>query len=142
MIGLLTLIVVLCFSACQKYLDIVPDNVAVIEHAFKLRTEAEKYLFTCYSYLPKNGDGWFNAGLMSGDEIWLPQDDQTHWHPAFRIAEGQQNKDAPLFNEWGGDLKGADGRFNYLKMFIAIRHCNIFLENVEDTNKIPDLPLA
>lgn len=126
-------------SACKKYLDIVPDNVAVIENAFKLRTEAEKYLFTCYSYLPKNGDGWFNAGLMSGDEIWLPQSDQAHWHPAFRIAQGQQNKDRPLFNEWGGDLKGGDGRYNYLVMFRGIRHCNIFLENIKDQTKVPDL---
>ncbi len=128
--------------SCTKYLDIVPDNIAVIEHAFKLRTEAEKYLFTCYSYLPKHGDGWFNAGMMAGDEIWLPQDDQVHWHPAFRIAQGQQNVGDPLFNEWGGNLKGGDGRFNYLRLFQAIRHCNIFLENVRDQTKVPDLPLA
>lgn len=129
-------------SSCSKFLDIVPDNVAVIENAFKLRTEAEKYLFTCYSYLPENGDGWFNVGMMAGDEIWLPQDDQAHWHPAFRIAQGLQNVGDPLFNEWGGNLKGGDGRFNYLRLFQAIRHCNIFLENVKDTNKIPDLTVA
>lgn len=136
------MLILFCSSSCKKYLDVVPDNVAVIEHAFKLRTEAEKYLFTCYSYLPKNGDGWFNAGLMSGDEIWLPQDNKAHWHPAFRIAQGEQNKDNPLFNEWGGSLKGGDGRFNYLQMFRAIRHCNVFLENIEDLSKVPDLSLA
>lgn len=129
-------------NSCSKFLDIIPDNVAVVEHAFKLRTEAEKYLFTCYAYLPKNGDGWFNAGMMSGDEIWLPQDDQAHWHPAFRIAQGMQNVGDPLFNEWGGNLKGGDGRFNYLKMFQGIRHCNIFLENLRDELRVPDLPLA
>lgn len=129
-------------SSCKKYLDIVPDNVAVIENAFKLRNEAEKYLFTCYAYLPKNGDGWFNAGMMSGDEIWLPQNDRAHWHPAFQIAQGQQNKDNPLFNEWGGSLKGGDGRFNYLNMFKAIRQCNIFLENIRDESKVPDLNIA
>ena len=96
--------------------DIVPDNVAVIDNAFKLRIEAEKYLFTCYSFLPKNGDGWFNAGMMSGDEIWMPQTDQATWHPAFRIAQGEQNRNAPWFDEWGGDRKGGDGRFNYLNM--------------------------
>lgn len=138
--------IILCFlafgvSACQKFLDIVPDNVSVIEHAFKLRNEAEKYLFTCYSYLPKNGDGWFNIGMMSGDEIWLPQNDQAHWHPAFRIAQGQQNVGDPLFNEWGGNQKGGDGRFNYLKMFVGLRHCNIFLENIKDPTKAPDLTL-
>ncbi|GGH01804.1 RagB/SusD family nutrient uptake outer membrane protein [Pedobacter zeae] len=129
-------------TSCKKYLDIVPDNVAVIENAFKLRIEAEKYLFTCYSYLPKNGDGWFNAGMMSGDEIWLPQTDKAHWHPAFQIAQGEQNRSRPLFNEWGGDLKGGDGRYNYLMMFRAIRHCNIFLQNIKDPTKAPDLGIA
>lgn len=135
------MVLALNVSACKQFLDIVPDNVSVIEHAFRLRNEAEKYLFTCYAYLPKNGDGWFNAGMMSGDEIWLPQADQTHWHPAFRIAEGQQNVDDPLFNEWGGNLKGGDGRFNYLRMFQGIRHCNIFLEAIKNEANAPDLTL-
>jgi len=110
--GILLGVSMLSVSACKQFLDIVPDNVSVIEHAFKLRNEAEKYLFTCYSYLPKNGDGWFNVGMMSGDEIWLPQNDQAHWHPAFRIAQGQQNASNPLFNEWGGNQKEGDVRFN------------------------------
>ncbi|RLJ72750.1 RagB/SusD family nutrient uptake outer membrane protein [Pedobacter alluvionis] len=142
-IALAVVFTVFCsITSCKKYLDIVPDNVAVIENAFKLRIEAEKYLFTCYSYLPKNGDGWFNAGMMSGDEIWLPQTDKAHWHPAFQIAQGEQNRSRPLFNEWGGDLKGANGGNNYLKMFRAIRHCNIFLQNIKDETKAPDLGIA
>ncbi|MBE5319818.1 RagB/SusD family nutrient uptake outer membrane protein [Pedobacter sp. MR2016-19] len=142
-IALAVVFTVFCsITSCKKYLDIVPDNVAVIENAFKLRIEAEKYLFTCYSYLPKNGDGWYNAGMMSGDEIWLPQTDKAHWHPAFQIAQGEQNRSRPLFNEWGGDLKGGDGRFNYLMMFRAIRHCNIFLQNIKDETKAPDLGIA
>ncbi|MCJ8164314.1 RagB/SusD family nutrient uptake outer membrane protein [Pontibacter sp. E15-1] len=137
----LAIILALSFTSCNDYLDVVPDNVATMEHAFKLRNEAEKYLFTCYSFLPKNGDGWFNGGLMSGDEIWLPQSSQVHWHPAFRIAQGQQNKDAPLFDEWGGARKGNDGRSNYLRIWVGIRHCNIFLENIRDEDKVPDLTL-
>lgn len=138
----LVYVLVIMITSCSKYLDIVPDNVAVIENAFKLRNEAEKYLFTCYSYLPKNGDGWFNAALMSGDEIWMPQNDQSQWHPAFKIAQGMQNSNDPLFNEWGGNQKGGDGRYNYLKIFQGIRQCNIFLENVKDESKVPDLPLT
>lgn len=138
----LVYVLVIMITSCSKYLDIVPDNVAVIENAFKLRNEAEKYLFTCYSYLPKNGDGWFNAALMSGDEIWMPQNDQSQWHPAFKIAQGMQNSNDPLFNEWGGNQKGGDGRYNYLKIFQGIRQCNIFLENVKDESKVPDLSLT
>ncbi|HJT72742.1 MAG TPA: RagB/SusD family nutrient uptake outer membrane protein, partial [Chitinophaga sp.] len=128
-------------SSCKKYLDVVPDNVAVLENAFKLRVEAEKYLFTCYSYMPKNGDGWYNAALTSADEIWYPQTDQNHWHAAFRIAQGQQNVDLPLFDEWAGLRKGGTGnkRFDHQKMWVGIRNCNIFLENISDMSKVPDI---
>ena len=126
-------------SSCKKYLDIVPDNVATLENVFKLRNEAEKFLFTCYSYMPRNGDGWFNAGLTSADEIWYPQSTQTHWHPAFRIALGQQNASEPLFDEWAGARKGGDGRKNYLRIWSGIRNCNILLENLADDSKVPDL---
>lgn len=125
--------------SCRKHLDVVPDNVATIEHAFKLRNEAEKYLFTCYSFLPKNGDGWYNVGLTGGDEIWYPQNDQAHWHPIFRIAQGQQNKDAPLFDEWAGTRKGNSARFDHQKIWRGIRHCNIFIENMSDLSKVPDI---
>ncbi|WP_192350092.1 RagB/SusD family nutrient uptake outer membrane protein [Algoriphagus sp. Y33] len=140
-IRFLWILLVYVLGACQEYLDIVPDNVATIENAFKLRNEAEKYLFTCYSYLPLTGDAWYNVGMFAGDEIWLPQSAQTTWHAAFRIAQGQQNKDAPLFDEWGGARKGGANYRDEYKIFRGIRHCNIFLENVKDLNKVPDLPI-
>ncbi|MFV0606837.1 MAG: RagB/SusD family nutrient uptake outer membrane protein [Niabella sp.] len=135
------LINLLGITACKKFLDIVPDNVATVESAFKLRNEAEKYLFTCYSYIPKNGDGWFNASLTTADEIWYPQSDQATWHAAFRIAQGQQNRSQPLFNEWAGNMKGAsdDSRAWPFKIWSGIRQCNIFLENVSDLNKVRDI---
>ncbi|MES2773113.1 MAG: RagB/SusD family nutrient uptake outer membrane protein [Bacteroidota bacterium] len=137
--ALLVLLLAGSFSSCKKYLDVVPDNISTIDNAFKLRVEAEKYLFTCYSYMPRNGDGWFNAALTTGDEIWYPQAEQNTWHPAFRIAQGQQNVSDPLFNEWQGNLKGGDGRFNYLRIWNAIRNCNIFLENMGDMSRVPDI---
>lgn len=142
-VGIAVVITILLSAifSCKKFLDIVPDNVATVESAFKLRNEAEKYLFTCYSYLPKNGDGWFNASLTTADEIWYPQSDQATWHAAFRIAQGQQNKSRPYFNEWAGDMKGAnnDSRALPFKIWAGIRQCNIFLENVRDLNKVRDI---
>lgn len=131
-------------SSCKKYLDVVPDNISTIDNAFKLRVEAEKFLFTCYSYMPKNGDGWYNPGLTSADEIWYPQSAQDHWHAAFRIAQGQQNAADPYFNEWAGTRKGGSGntRYDYQKMWGGIRNCNIFLENMADLSKVPDITPA
>lgn len=58
-------------ASCNSFLDIVPDNVPVIDHAFTNAMEAEKYLFTCYSYLPGSGEPSGNIGMTAGDEIWL-----------------------------------------------------------------------
>jgi hypothetical protein len=128
---LVTAALAMGISSCKKHLDIIPDNVPTIEHVFKLRNEAEKYLFTCYSYLPRNGDGRENPGFMAGDEMWLPEEATDHWHPLFRIARGEQNKDAPLFSVW-----------SIGQQWRAIRHCNIFLENMKDLTKVPDISLG
>jgi hypothetical protein len=137
--GVLFLVLVLGLASCKKYLDVVPDNISTIDNVFKLRVEAEKYLFTCYSYLPKNGDGWYNASLTSGDEIWYAQNDPANWHPAFRIAQGQQNVSNPYFNEWQGNLKGNNGTFNYLRIWNGVRNCNTFIQNMSDMSKVPDI---
>lgn len=132
LMGGIVLLLVISFSSCSDYVDIVPDNVATIDNAFTLRNEAEKYLFTCYSFLPKNGDGWHNLGMMGGDEIFLPMATQSSWHPAYRIALGQQNTSEPLFNEWAG---------SHVQAFKGIRNCNIFIEKMKDENNAPDLDL-
>lgn len=135
------LLLSLLTNSCKKFLDIVPDNVATIESAFKLRKEAEKYLFTCYSYLPRNGDGWYNASMTTADEVWYPQNDQSTWHAGFRIAQGQQNKSAPYFDEWAGVRKGSTTNTtnDHRKIWRGINQCNIFLENVKDLNKVRDI---
>lgn len=46
--SLLFCIVLLECISCN-YLDIVPDNMATIDYAFRNRTACEKYLYTCYS---------------------------------------------------------------------------------------------
>lgn len=114
-------------SSCQDYIDVVPDNVATIEHAFSLRNEAEKYLYTCYSYLPRNADPLQNDGFLAGDEVWLPVAQREILGSNWQIARGAQNVNNVLVNRWDGGL------------FQAIRDCNIFLENVSNPSKVPDL---
>ena len=45
------LVLTLSTTSCN-YLDVIPDNIPTIDMAFADRAAAEKYLFTCYSYLP------------------------------------------------------------------------------------------
>lgn len=114
---------------CHKYLDVVPDNVVTIDNAFTLKREAEKYLFTCYSYLPTENHPTLSLGFVAGDECWLPREGVFFNNTVWDIAKGNQNKVNPYANYW-------DGTYG---MYAGIRDCNIFLQNVSDPKKVYDL---
>lgn len=124
-----TYILVLVMTAmlgCKKsYLDIVPDNIATLDNAFANRNEAEKYLFTCYSYLPQEGHPDKNPAISGGDEAWTywPMSEDYFYLDPYQIARGEQNKVNPYMNYWDG--------FDNRNLWQGIRACNIFLENVD-----------
>lgn len=135
--GFATVMIVCVFfgASCKKFLNIVPDNVATIDHAFANTVEAEKYLFTCYNYLPASGSTGGNVGLLAGDELWIPDFRQYFQAATWTvIARGLQNSGEPTANYWDGMQEGKD-------LYEAIRHCNIFLENVSNLEKVRDLSL-
>lgn len=106
--------------SCDSYLDIVPDNVATLDNAFTVRTQAEKFLHTCYSYMPRHGDLGSDPAMEGGDEIWRIN---IRGSAMFNIARGLQN----MVNPYGD---------NWEVLYRALRDCNIFLENIE---KVPDM---
>ncbi|MCM4169108.1 hypothetical protein KCTC52924_00125 [Arenibacter antarcticus] len=121
--SLLIFFFVTLLTSCDKdYLDIVPDNLATVDLAFSNRYNAEKYLATCYSYLPNESGINQNPALNSGDEIWYPDTQRNSNGPT--VAQGFQNISNPRFDYWVGSWGGKS-------LYIAIRNCNIFLENVE-----------
>ncbi|HWW42554.1 RagB/SusD family nutrient uptake outer membrane protein [Pedobacter sp.] len=126
-----TALILLCVvTGCKKYLDVVPDNIGTIDYAFRMRTEAEKYLYTCYNNLPYFGDTSSDPGFMTGDELAAQYPSSIYFDIGlYRIARGEQNIVNPIGNYWDGDRGGKP-------YYQAIRECNLFLENV---NKVPDL---
>ena len=137
---IICVLLIFASSSCNKYLDIVPDNVATIDNAFTMRSEAEKYLFTCYSFLPKDGDPLYNVGYLAGDELWVPTQEWDFVSYGWRVARGGQNAANPYLNVWDGLYQGGGANDNFT-LFKGIRNCNIFLENVADENKVRDLTL-
>lgn len=130
--------VIITLPACNKYLDIIPDNVATIDNAFTMRAEAEKYLFTCYSFLPKDGDPTYNVGYLAGDELWVPTQEWDFVSYGWRMARGGQSAANPYLNTWNGMNQGGGPNSNF-GLYKGIRNCNIFLENVQDETKVRDL---
>ncbi len=125
-INIILCAIVLSVSACSDWLDVVPDGVATLDMAFNSRTQALKYLSTCYSYMPKNG-GSGDPATLGGDDIWTRN--TTHfsnrfWLGGLDISEGRQNATNPVLARWGG-------------MYQALRVCNTFLENI---HLVPDIP--
>jgi len=120
-------------SSCN-YLDVVPDNIATVDHAFQMRSQAEKYLFTCYSYLPNHGNWANDPAILTGDEIWLyypyrNAPSHSRAPEVWEVARGNQNILDPYVDYWDGGNGGKP-------LFGAIRDCNTFLENI---NSVPDM---
>ncbi|MDX9747127.1 MAG: RagB/SusD family nutrient uptake outer membrane protein [Paludibacter sp.] len=127
----------LLLNACGDYLDVVPDNVATIDYAFRNRTSAEKYLFTCYSYIPNLGRAAIDPSILGSDEIWIHDLDASYSSSlsafnTYNLKRGQQNISDPLVNFWDGGNSGSN-------LYIGIRDCNIFLENI---NKVIDISVT
>ncbi|WP_344976097.1 RagB/SusD family nutrient uptake outer membrane protein [Compostibacter hankyongensis] len=112
-------VILFFLGSCRQFLDVVPDNVATLDNAFATRIEAEKYLFTCYSYMQKNGNMSDDPSIAGGDEVWQFATNAGY----FNIAKGLQKVVSPYGDRWEFLFKG-------------IRDCNIFLENI---GKVPDM---
>ncbi len=127
------LLFLLLFCACDSYLDVVPDDIATIEYAFRDRAGAESYLATCYYYMPGLGNPQYDPAIMGADDTWSLYDTwanaKTGNYASFNIKRSQ-NSNAPYVNCWEGRNQGAS-------LYKGIRDCNIFLENVHKVG--PDL---
>lgn len=122
-----TLVCIATLISCKKYLDIIPDNIPTIEYAFDDRVRAERFLVTCYSYLP-NFNLPYNPGTYS-DMVWS-NDAVDHLNQfGYKILREGNNITNPYLNYWDGQ-NGGDN------LWQGIRDCNIFIENVD---KVRDL---
>ncbi|MDR2449029.1 MAG: RagB/SusD family nutrient uptake outer membrane protein [Prevotellaceae bacterium] len=111
-------------ASCD-YLDVIPDDIPSLDHAFSNRTTAESYLYGCYSFRPPIGrinENEADPGLTAGDETWQRylvaegSEENATW-PGSQIARGEQNAVNPILNRWHHTYAG-------------IRQCNIFLERI------------
>lgn len=127
-------------QACENYVDVVPDNIAKIEDAFATRLSSERFLSTLYGHIPNmisfgnRNPGAFpgDPSLAAGDEIWLNDGIRTNNGVAIDVAQiitGGQNVLDPHLDAWGS------GGNN---LFVGLRDCNIFLENIDKPFDLPE----
>ena len=128
--GLAALAIIGGISGCNKFLNVVPDDgIATLDMAFNLRSSALRYLYTCYSYMPIEGNVVNDSGMMTGDELWdlvgrvVSNTNARVPQQYFQIARGFQSASNVYANDWAA-------------MYQGIRCCDILCENVD---KVPDM---
>lgn len=94
---------IIVLSSCDSFLDIVPDDIATIDNAFTMRAQAEKYLFTCYYYLPAHGLLEANPAIAGGDELYITESFRSAAHVhvgiSHTICRVRQDPDAIIGRE-------------------------------------------
>lgn len=122
-------------TSCNEYLNIVPEGIPSMDNAFSNRASTERFLVTCYSYLPTFSNPASVPDFLAGDECWLyPKGsniaDKVALN-AWEIGRGSQTSNAPFLNYWDSGNGGHN-------LWIAIRDCNIFLENIHKPQDMDD----
>lgn len=127
----------LCISlfvmSCSDFLDVVPDDIPTVEHAFKTRYQAERFLYGCFNFLPNFADAGSNPAMLGGDETWYIDPVNGMSPRLWYIARGAQGTNSPLADYWASKQNETAYSLNGGKaLFTALSDCNIFLENIHE----------
>lgn len=115
---------VLGMSSCD-FLDVIPDNVPNIDHAFSDKVAAEKYLFTCYNQLPQQAAPSNDPAMLASNEMYTYHGEAEMGQALLGLITGGLNSGDPLYDCWSGSNNGR-------VLYQAIRRCNTFLAKVGD----------
>ena len=112
------------FTGCN-YLDMVPEkDIETIESLFEQRTKVESWWKGLYAELNLIfTDIQSNPAYMGADEFVTCQalyNSSLYSLDGLKVADGLQMSQNPYGSIW-------------YKMYVIIRNCNIFLENVDRT---------
>ncbi|MEQ2911289.1 RagB/SusD family nutrient uptake outer membrane protein [Butyricimonas faecihominis] len=130
----LLLIPFFLFSACDSWLDIVPEeDIATIDTDFETRDGANAWLESCYAFLMRSISTVENAWLFGTDEVMACDYVLNRWEgffPSFSITAGLQNSLDPYDDVWSHKevISGSVGRTDF---YTAISLCNIFINKID-----------
>ena len=103
-----------------NFLDVVPDERAKAEDAFEDLEAAQRYLYSCYAYLPNPRAGATSLDFMTGDEVVTAFEHETF--AAF--PKGNYTPSNPVISYWDSFFQG-------------LRQCYMMMNNID---RVPDLP--
>ena len=126
---IVNIFLVCCLAFSCNFLDIVPDEIPSIDHAFRNRTEAQKYLYGLLGGMPDVGNIAQDPALAGSDEIFGVEYTNIIQVTLMSILRGEQNTVSPYANYWSSRQNNFDLRGGK-PLWTTISDCNIFLENI------------
>lgn len=108
-------LIFLCVFMCSScnFLDIVPDEKSTEEDAFKNPQQTERYLYSCYAYIPNPRYSPGSLDLLTGDDVVTPWEHENFG----KFAQGNYTPSNPYINYWHDLFKG-------------IRQCYLLKQNL------------
>lgn len=123
------LIFPLLFLSCESFLDQDPEELNTIEKVFSSRSDAIGWYNVLYSpdYFPMDlhNSQYYSSYLFCNDDAANIQDSWWSNH-----LQGKTSPDSPTF--------GSETNW-VAKFYEAIRHANIFLENIDKCDELGEL---
>lgn len=108
----------LCTTGCN-FLDVVPDETTNEKDAFQNPSLAERFLYSCYSFLPNPRHETSSLDLLTSDEVVTPWEHETFAN----FPKGNYNSSEPIISYWN-------------TLFGGILRCYILLNNI---NTVPNM---
>ncbi len=117
--------IILSVTACDSYLDVVPENdILSIENIFQKESTALQFFFGSYRSFLNGGSLFIDPAMSASGEVTSGNYSRYETYsrqgivPGFRISQGLQSASDPLTPLWDTSRS----------FYVAIRDCNTFIE--------------
>lgn len=118
-VGYLSIILILTFSSCDKFLDVELDNQITMEEVFSKRNTTEQYLAQIYGFIPNMyywHDNFMAACVPMSDEALFSWPSGLGYHP---FCNGTWNVTTGNYAIWS-------------QMYTGINQATVFIEHVNE----------
>lgn len=131
----IVLFIASCLFSCQDYLDITPDGRISLDDVWKDAKMTEAYLNGAYSEMNVNQGGllYFSGAFLEGITDLFHDSDDLEPDPLI-APMWYQGSLSPTY-----DPTQTRGNGNIYRVYWSgIRKCNVFLENIDKAQVIPE----
>lgn len=135
-------------SACDSWLDIVPEeDMTTLDTEFETREEAENWLRSCYVFLQDpltsimENEAFFGADeFVAGDYVRTITyyNSQKPVFTGLQIGSGMQNSLDPYNDRWSNKESSGGSIIGRSDYYTAINLCNIFIDKIDQVYNFED----